>query len=281
MSVSVKTKGAELTSVYSKDAEFEYLWQGDPDIWYGQAPILFPIVGRLLDDKYRLGGAEYTMPKHGLARKREFELVSKSDNSLVFEWTHDDETLQAYPYKFRLIVTYLLSGKKLSVKHEVVNENDGYMYFSLGAHPGFNCEMGDYIEFDEPETLETEKIDLVEALRIKDKAPVLSNSKNIIITEDIFNEDALILSGYKSKNVTLKSENHGRAVNFSLGDAPYLGIWAKPGAPYVCIEPWYGVNDDFEKKDDFSEKYQIQTLAKGETFEFTWSADIIDAEFPD
>ncbi|MDR1629625.1 MAG: aldose 1-epimerase family protein [Oscillospiraceae bacterium] len=272
--VEVKEMGAELSSVFSKDANFEYLWQGNPDIWYGQSPILFPIVGRLIDDKYTLGGKEYTMPKHGLARKRPFALQSATETEMIFVQSEDKKTLKAYPYKFDLIIKYMIQGKTLSVEHTVVNKNEDVMYFSLGAHPGFNCEIGDELEFEQNETLDTEKIDLVESLRIPKTTRVLTDSRAITITEHIFDEDALILSGIKSSHVTLKSKNQGRTVKFTLGGAPYLGVWAKPGAPYVCIEPWFGVNDSYEKKADFSQKDQIQSIPAGGAFSFTWSAEV-------
>lgn len=274
LSVTVKEAGAELSSIYSKDANFEYLWQGNPDIWYGQSPILFPIVGRLIDDSYRLNGKEYKMAKHGLARKLPFTLHSIEENTMTLLLTENEETLKSYPYKFDLYVKYTIDEKTLTVQHIVKNKNHETMYFSLGAHPGFNCQIGDYIEFEQNETLDTEKIDLTDSLRIPEKARVLTNSKIIEITENIFNEDALILSGLKSEYVTLKSKNHSRTVKVTLGNAPYLGIWAKPAAPYVCIEPWYGVNDSYEKKDDISQKDHIQALPAGKEFSFSWSATV-------
>ena len=145
------------------------------------------------------------------------------------------------------------------------------MYFSLGAHPGFNCEIGDTLRFEQDETLSTQRINS-ESLRIPETYPVLENSKDIVITKDIFNEDALILSGYKSKKITLTNKSSGRTVEFTFGDAPYLGIWAKPGAPYVCIEPWFGVNDSIEKYGEFKNKEGINALQPGEAFEYAWKA---------
>lgn len=276
MKVGVKENGCELTSVYSKTDNYEYLWQGDESIWYGQSPILFPIVGRLIDDKYSLDGKEYFMPKHGFARKSMWKLLHKDDDSMSFILSENEDTLKNYPYQFDLIVSYLLNGTKLSVSHSVVNKNDTDMYFSLGAHPAFNCNVGDKLVFEENETLSTEKIDLVNSLRLPETFPVLNNEKEIIITEDIFNEDALILHGIKSENISLIHADNKHTVKFNLGNAPYLGIWAKPAAPYVCIEPWYGVNDSFEKKDDISKKDAINKLAAEEIFTFTWEAQFVD-----
>ncbi len=274
--IGVKEYGCELTSVYSKKAGYEYLWQGDEAVWYGQSPILFPIVGRLIDDKYTLDGKEYTMPKHGFARKTNWTLLNKDEDSMSFILSESEETFKIYPYEFDLIVTYTLEENKLSVAHNVVNKNDYDMYFSLGAHPGFNCDIGDKLVFDENETLSTEKIDLVNSLRLPETFEVLNNEREITITESIFNEDALILNGIKSKNITLMHKNDRNTVKFDMGGSPYLGIWAKPGAPYVCIEPWFGVNDSFEKKPDFSQKDAINKLPPEEIFTFRWEAEFID-----
>lgn len=271
--IGVKEQGCELTSIYGKKEQTEYLWQGNPDIWEGQSPILFPIVGRLIDDKYYLDGKEYTMPKHGFARKMKWGFLSADEKSMTFILSETPETLSIFPYSFDVKVTFSLNENKLSVSHDIVNKNDKVMYFSLGAHPAFNCKIGDVLTFDESETLESEKIDLVRSLRLPETYPVLNNSRDIIITDDIFNEDALILHGIKSKNITLSTD--GAKIKFNLGNAPYLGIWSKPGAPYVCIEPWCGVNDSTDKKDDFSQKDAINALEAGSTFNYTWTAEFI------
>ena len=149
------------------------------------------------------------------------------------------------------------------------------MYFSIGAHPGFNCKIGDRLSFAEPETLVCEKIDTDSILDGK-HYPTLNNETDIVITKDIFDGDALILSGMKSDTVYLESDFRPQKIKFNFGKAPVLGIWAKPGAEYVCIEPWYGINDSREVKDDFSQKRLIQKLEPGEEFVFPWSAEIIE-----
>lgn len=271
--LGVKEFGCEITSIKSKDTGYEFMWQGNPDIWSGQAPILFPIVGRLIDDKYTLNGQEYEMQKHGFARKMGWTYLCSDDNSMSFRLYATADTKKMYPYDFDLTVTYTLKGNKIIVSHSIKNKNDCVMYFSIGAHPAFNCAIGDSLTFDNEETLYTEKIDLVQSLRLPDKTLVLDNKKDIVITNDIFNEDALILSDIKSDNITLNISEGNRKIVFNLGGAPYLGIWAKPGAPYVCIEPWYGVNDSQIKKDDLSQKDAINAIAAGDSFNFTWWAE--------
>ena len=274
LTAQINDMGAELHSLKSKETGFEYIWQGNPDIWYGQAPVLFPFIGRLLDDKYRYNGTEYTMPKHGFARKRLFSCVFCAGDTAVFALKSDDETRKNYPFEFELYVRFELVGKTLRATHTVVNPaEEGDMFFSLGAHPAFNCEIGDTIVFDEPETLDTETIDS-DSIRIAERTPVLRNEREIVITKDIFNNDALILSGYRSRAVTLKSHTTDRTVRFTFGDAPYLGIWAKPGAPYVCLEPWCGVNDDRTVREDVSQKEGIVRLRRQAHFHLVYTAEV-------
>lgn len=159
ISIAVKEYGAELSSFESKDSGIQYLWQGNPDIWHGQSPLLFPIVGTLLHDKYRVNGKEYEMFRHGIARKRNFELKEQGKDYFILTQSYNEETLKSYPYKYIIDIKFQLNGKKLTVTHTVKNAGDGTMYFSIGAHPGFNCKIGDYLEFEKDETLICEKID--------------------------------------------------------------------------------------------------------------------------
>ena len=271
----INDAGAELHSLVRKSDGFEYIWQGDPAVWYGQAPVLFPIIGRLLDDKYRFRGKEYAMQKHGFARKRTFEVVSCAGNEAVFLLRSDDATRVSYPFEFELYVKFELLGKTLRATHTVVNCTDGEIYFSLGGHPAFNCAIGDVLSFDKPESLDTETID-DDSIRLAEKTPVLRDARDIVITKDIFNRDALILSGIRSRAVTLRHADHAHEIRFTFGDVPYLGIWAKPGAPYVCIEPWCGVNDDRRMRDDLSEKDAIQRLPQGGIFDLVYTVDVLD-----
>lgn len=272
--LAVKEMGAELNSLKSKDTGIEYIWNGNTDIWYGQSPILFPIIGRLLDDKYTLDGKEYSMDKHGIVRKKPFTLVEKTGDSLTFVQTDDDESVTKYPYKFELKVKFQLTEKGLRVTHTIKNNNDSVMYYSFGAHPAFNCQIGDYLEFNKDTCLETERIDH-ESILIDEKFPVEMEGNKLTLTKDLFIDDALILSSFNSDSISIKSNSHDRVIRFDF-DSPFLGIWAKPNAPYVCLEPWWGVNDSYHKVADFSEKRGIMALEPNESKEFTWEVSICE-----
>ncbi len=270
--LAVKEMGAELNSLKSKNTGIEYIWCGNEEIWYGQSPVLFPIIGRLLEDKYLVDGVEYSMPKHGIVRKKPFNLVENNGDSLTFIQEYDEDSLKSYPYRFKLTVKFSLTENGLKVTHSVQNLDNKLMYFSFGAHPGFNCKIGDYIEFSDDNELLTERIDN-ESILIDEKFPVFMDENKIEITDSLFNEDALILSEFNSKTLYIKSETHDRVIKFDF-DSPFLGIWAKPGAPYVCLEPWWGVNDSYDKKADISEKRGIMSIKPEQTMDFSWEVQI-------
>ena len=277
LNAEINDYGAELHSLRSKQSGIEYLWQGNPDIWNGQSPILFPIIGQLLDGKFTYKNKEYFLPKHGFARKSIFKLINQNDSSVVLSLESNESILAIYPFQFELQVSFTLVEKGIKVSHTVINKADENIYFSIGAHPGFNCELGDYLEFSEVETLETERIG-EDAIVIDEKFPLLNRERNIEVTADIFKNDALFLSGIKSSQIKLKSPRHNRELLFDFGKAPFLGIWAKPAAPYVCIEPWYGINDNYHKVKDITEKRGIQKLGAFGSFNFAWSAQINEPE---
>ena len=273
LTAQIDDMGAQLHSMKSKEDEKEYIWQGNPAIWYGQAPVLFPVIGQLLDDKFRYDGAEYPMAKHGFARKTPFEAADVEGARAVFLLKSSDETKAMFPFDFELEVCFELVGRALKVTHTVTNTDDKTMYFSLGAHPGFNCEIGDYLEFEESEEgAEVEKIDKENIIIGRKFSVDLVDGNKLYLTPDLFNDDALIFSDLNSSVVTLHGQD--RTVRFDFGDAPFLGVWAKPNAPYVCLEPWYGVNDDRIRYGDISQKRGIQSLEPDESFDLVWIAEV-------
>lgn len=275
LKIRVAQFGAVLTSIQSQKSGHEFLWQGNKSVWNGQSPILFPIIGKLLDDKCRIDGRAYEIIRHGLARHREFQCIAERENELVFLQKSDEETKKAYPYDYELYITFTIDKNSLTVTHMVKNPNAKTMYFSLGAHPAFNCTLGDKLVFEKQETLVSERIDH-DSVITGETDLILENSDTLLLTEHLFDKDALIFEGVQSDFVTLHREAARTKIRFTFGDAPFLAIWAKPAAPFVCIEPWYGVNDSYDRKDDFSEKRGIVALPAGEEFSFSWKAEFFE-----
>ena len=160
--------------------------------------------------------------------------------------------------------------------HTVLNPAEEPLYFSLGAHPAFYCAIGDTLRFEcREENLHTQRIG-ADGLRTGEMFPVPGDGREIEITEELFLHDALILSGLHSRYVTLESRRKGRVVTVTLGGAPYLGLWAKPGAPFVCMEPWYGVADPCRSALDFTQKQGIQRLEGKGRFDFKMQIELHD-----
>jgi galactose mutarotase-like enzyme len=270
LKIVVNPVGAELNSLQTVADDFEYLWQPDANYWRRQSPLLFPIVGRVKDDHYRLDGVEYLMENHGFAKECLFELVENNSERLVYQLVSDGATLKRYPYHFQLQVSYRLNGRELEVGYNVKNCDERQMFFSIGAHPGFRCPlrpsdtMDDYrLEFERPEQIE--RYLLKDNLLTGAKKLFLNNEKVLPLSDELLQKGAFVLKGLQSEEVTLKSDKTARAITVCFKGFPYLGIWSQPG-PFVCIEPWYGVHGAENAEGDFSEKEGIQSLAVGEIF---------------
>ncbi|WP_057936486.1 aldose 1-epimerase family protein [Algoriphagus resistens] len=282
LSVKINPVGMELSSIQSKTTGLEYLWQADPAIWKGHAPVLFPIVGALKGGYTTINGKKYEMPKHGLVRNSSKpKLISHTNTTLALRLTWDEESLQKYPYKFQLDMVFSLVGNTLTIKHIVTNQSDESMLYSIGGHPAFNCPLlpdekyADYsIEFAQPETDATWLID--EAGLIKNQTkPFLENSSSIHLRGSLFDDDALIFKYLKSREVTLRHQSKGAILSVQFEDFEYLGIWAKPGAPFVCIEPWLGIGDSSDSNQQFEEKEGLLNLEPNQSHVKTYSITIL------
>ncbi len=266
--IQVESRGAELHSLWDKDLKREYLWQGDPAIWTGRSPLLFPIVGKLKDDRYLLHGNTYLMPKHGFARNSEFALTAQSADSLTLSLTDSTETRLCYPYAFALHICFLLEENRLQITHTVVNPSlTETLLFSIGAHPGFSCQLGDCLVFEEMEKPEAYRLN--EQFLLSDApSPVPFEGKSLPLTAGLFENDALILQDPRSRWVTLRSAAQEDWLRVDFFDAPVLGLWAKPAAPFLCVEPWYGIDDHSSVTGELSQKPQILSLPPKSSYPF-------------
>ena len=279
--VSVKEIGAELCSIKSVKSNKEYVWQANPEVWNSHAPNLFPVIGCLKDGGFIFNGKEYKCPKHGFVRNnKNVKLVEKTENSLIFRLMYSDDSLKIYPFKFEFNIKYQLEKNNLNVEHTIVNRGEEPMLFSLGGHPGFNCPMNDgetyndyYLEFEKPETAETWRVQ-DDGLIGKQTVPAFDESNIINLHQDLFDDDALIFKNLNSKKVSLKSRKSKQVLSMVFNDFPYLGIWAKPKAEYVCIEPWIGIADSVDSDRNFETKEGLIFLPVKENFTATYTIEI-------
>lgn len=271
LEIECSKHGAELTSV--KLNGVERLHQGNSVLdengkpyWGRHAPILFPIVGKLKDNKTKINNETYEMTQHGFARDMDFEELEKNHKYVL---KSNEETLKKFPFKFELYVEYQINDNELKTIYTVINKDEKEMIYGLGGHPAFVCDYSkeDYeLEFDEKED-NIEFYKLQDGL-IKNKPidSILQNNK-IKLTKNIFDEDAIIMKNINSNKVKLKNTTNNKVeLEFNFEGFPYLAIWAKKGAPFVCIEPWQNHTDSVDSNGEFSSKPNILKLKQNEKF---------------
>ncbi len=281
LTITVNEKGAELSSIKSKDCE--YIWQADPEFWGRHAPILFPIVGRLIDHEYSYQGKTYSMKQHGFARDSDFKLVDKSENCIVLELTATEKSRSIFPFDFKLHVKYTLIDRSLVISYTIINpsKNDD-LYFSIGAHPAFNCpfETGhlrnEYqLIFDKQVAPESQNI--LDGLRINETTKVFEQNGKLDLHNNIFENDALIFNPNPFSKVTFVHQpTQKEYLSVTFKNYPYLGIWSSSrDTPFVCIEPWHGITDHKKHNKELSKKEGIIKLLPHKIFSCEFKIDVL------
>lgn len=283
LKVQIKEMGAELSSVIDRKSGFEFIWQADEKYWGRHAPVLFPIVGRLKENKYEYMGKTYEMRQHGFARDSVFELEEKNANSAVFSLEYTEETLKMYPFKFKLLVKYLLHESSLTVNYEVINlSTSEVMYYSIGGHPGFNVAQSEDYEGN------LEFADLsIEILPDRGYKLVPISSDGLVqlhkpqqvrgdrqqITHDFFEDDGSIYELLNQSEIVLRDEKASVEIRMKPHRMEYLGMWSPSPerAGFICLEALTGFADTEKSAGKLQEKDGITYLDVDEkmTHEYT------------
>jgi len=262
----VISNGKLTATINPHGAELWSLHDSDPRWWTGRAPILFPFVGRCRDDVYRLNGTEYPMPQHGFARRRQFALIDHSETQVVFRLDADAETLAIYPFTFSLEMSFHIEGQQLNMAARIANEGGSAMPFSFGFHPAFawplpyGTTVSEHrILFDDPEPAPLREIDRESGLiaRTSRSSPV--NDDVLAPTYAMFDGDALIWDQLGSRGL-LWGAPGAPNLRIAFPDMHWLGVWKKPGAHYLCIEPWAGMADPVDFTGEVWDKPGIMSL---------------------
>ncbi|MHC5251739.1 aldose 1-epimerase family protein [Listeria kieliensis] len=265
--VELTEQGAELTKIYHKKTGLDYLWDADQAFWGRHAPILFPTVGRLVDDTYYVDGEAFHLTQHGFARDKAFTVVELVENQVVLELLADDKSKLIYPFSFRLRVTYTLLDDQIRVEYQVENTDKRRIYFSIGAHPAFNVPLTEgtkfedyYLDFGQKEKLDTL---LLEGPYRSGELKALATEKTDTLDLDysLFENDALIFEGLSGNEIAIRSKKHPHFVKVSFPHFPFVGIWTPgDGAPFLCIEPWFGIADGVGNSVELRDKAGIEQL---------------------
>lgn len=274
LEIQTQKLGAELTSI--KLDGIQKLHQGKTH-WKRHAPILFPIVGQLKQGKTIIDNKIYEMSQHGFARDMEFEEIEPNK----FLLKSSEETLKKFPFEFELYVQYTIKDDELTTKYTVINKDKTTMYFGLGGHPAFICNYGtgDYqICFNKVED-SIEFLELNNGLISNEKAPNILKENTIDLSPDIFEKDAIIMKNIKSNKVTLYNKKQNKKLlEFDFTGFPYLALWSKKGAPFVCIEPWHNTTDKIDSNGQFKEKENILKLEPEQKFECNYKVKFYEGE---
>ena len=274
--------GAELTGL-THDAFGELLWSGDPRWWARQSPLLFPVVGKCAGDRIRVGDQEFPMPLHGFAHGMTFDVVATEIHRCRLVLTDGPATQVHYPFPFRLEVDYALDGAAQRIEARIINTGCGILPASFGFHPGFRWPLADGL----PKTAHRLVFDAdnhLDVARAKDGLILpgttrfdLSNGA-LPLDETLFADGAMVMHAPRSRRVRFLADGSPFAVSLAWRNLPSLGLWMRPGADFLCIEPWAGHGDPAGFAGDFRDKPGVIAIAAGETagFEMDLSVDAIE-----
>ncbi|MCF8430125.1 MAG: aldose 1-epimerase family protein [Bacteroidia bacterium] len=273
--VSVNKIGAELSSVLQLNNKYEFIWNANPMVWNRHSPILFPIVGKLKDNKISINGIFYEMSQHGFARDCDFELINNNGNSLTFLLVSNLNTFEKYPFNFQLYIIYSFTetANQLKITYKIINNSTNEMPFSIGAHPGFKLPVADLNQYDIDfyNLNNIERYLLVEGLFNNETENIMLENHHLKLSTALFDKDAIVLKNCSTKKIALKHKHSNYEVSCEFNDFNDLGIWTKKGnQEFICLEPWLGFSDNINCAGEITNKQGMINLPVNATFEASY-----------
>ncbi|NLH81499.1 MAG: aldose 1-epimerase family protein [Phyllobacteriaceae bacterium] len=277
LSADVTRLGAELVRLDDAVGD-PLLWNGDPAFWSGRAPLLFPIVGALAGGTFRHHGRTHALPRHGFARRSTFTLVDRGSAHVTLRLEASAATRQNWPFDFRLDVRHALVGPRLTTTATLTNLSDEPMPAAFGFHPAFRWPLAGagprshhVVRFATAEPAPVRRLD-ADGLLTAQPRPTPVEGDLLPLSDDLFAEDALIFDQPVSRRLTYGGGDVRLTIEFP--DMPHLGLWSKPGAPFLCVEPWQGFADPAGFADEITAKPGMVILAPGATRRFEMSVTL-------
>ena len=273
--VEVSPMGAEMQSITTPDGR-SWLWNGDAAWWTGRAPILFPIVGKAPDNTLTIDGKSYEMGQHGFARRSEFTLAEEGPHACRYQLTASEATRKAYPFEFLLALTYSVEGRTLTVAAEVENRDSRPMPFGFGFHPAFVWPLPG--AEGKPHTITLDNGAEPTLVRLENgllKPRALSSpftKGRLLLNPNLFEADAMIFPEGAGTGLTYAADQW-RRLKFTFENLPNLALWQKPGAPFICIEPWHGTAALVGASDDITKRPYGNVLQPGGKTRFAFTVE--------
>ena len=273
----ISSLGSEMQLLQTSDGR-DWLWNGDAAFWTGRSPILFPIVGKAPDNHIAVDGISYEMGQHGFARRAEWMLADASTTACRFELESSKATLKIYPFEFLLSLTHSLDGHRLTVTAEVENRDSRPMPFGLGYHPAFLWPLPGAQGKPHTVTLDNGAEPLLtrleDGLVMQDRQPSPFTSGRLTLAYELFETDAMIFAEGAGEGLTYAAED-GPSLKFTFANLPNLALWQKPGAPFLCVEPWHGTAAEAQGSAEMAKRPYTTILPAGEKASFAFSVEII------
>ena len=246
----------------------DLLWQADAAVWAQTAPILFPVVGWTREGQVRHRGRAYPLGLHGFAARKDFAVVEQGGDFARLRLDADTETRALYPFDFRLEAVYRLEEEALVWTLEASNLGSEPMPYALGLHPGFRWPLADAATahtfvFDAPERQQVPVI-APGGLFSPESRSIPLDGRRLAITSELMAQEALCFLDIASRGAVFDN-GAGLRLRVDLEDFPHLALWARPPAPFLCIEAWTGHGDPVGFAGELSDKPSMRLLAPGAT----------------
>jgi galactose mutarotase-like enzyme len=276
LAVDISSLGAEMQSLATKDGR-AWGWNGDPAYWTGRSPILFPIVGKAPDNRVMIDGQPFEMQQHGFARRSEFRLVEADGRSCLHELVATEASRQVYPFDFQLRLQHTVEGARLTITAEVLNSGRSPLPFGLGFHPAFAWPLPGaagrphVVQLDNQAEPKLSRIE--NGLRRPGLLPSPFVKGRLALDHSYFDDDAMIFPEGAGNGLTYGAEG-GPSLHFTFDNLPNLALWTKPGAPFLCVEPWHGTAPEIGASAELAERPYAMVLGPAESARFGFSVEI-------
>jgi len=275
LSLEVAPLGAEMQSLRTSAGD-DLLWNGDATFWSGRAPVLFPIVGRAVDDVIAVADHKAPMSQHGFARRSLFALQDQTDVSCSHILTQNSKSMAVYPFDFTLKVTHRLERNTVQVTAQVQNNSAQTMPFGFGFHPAFCWPLPNagraahYVTLATHSTPDMHKLD--DGLLDPQPLPSPFVEGKLAIDEDLFTEGALVFPN--GSEALRYGPAKGLTLEFQFHNLPDLALWRPKGAPFLCIEPWHGTASYTGDGPQISQRPNSIALAPEAVVEFGYEVTV-------
>ncbi|MFV0255293.1 MAG: aldose 1-epimerase family protein [Erysipelotrichaceae bacterium] len=260
---------AQISSFKKQNSEKEFMWQGDPKYWGDRNPVLFPMVGNTYSQEYQIDGKVYKMKNHGLVRYMDFELVAQENDFIEFKTQANQETLKRYPFNFEFIVRYSLENSRLVIKYTILNKDNKVMPFTFGLHPAFNT----FENFEDYKVALAENEDNLFQIIDGDKVKISQLQEFNLSRSELDKYGTIIYQNFKSEYLDLISSNDTIRIGFK--GYKYLAFWSKPNAPFICVEPWYGLGELKNTGKNFEKLEGMMSLEPNNIFETSYYIELL------